>query len=200
MRVKWTNRYDSGSGDSAAGITVDSENDILVAGSVEPNGNDDIFVIKYNNSGGVLWSKTYGNSSSETAGGISVGAGNSVYVGGHRDTDGDADYTVLKYSSKGDRRWVSSHDTTGDAFAVDMTSDANGNVYLTGFTIESDGRGDDGLTVRFNSSGGIQWKERYDTGKQERIYRVASTKTGTVYVVGFRLDGTNNYITVKYQG
>ncbi len=57
--IKWTNRYNSGDGDWARGVAVDSSGNVYVTGYYTNGVSDDYCTIKYNSSGSGLWTKSY---------------------------------------------------------------------------------------------------------------------------------------------
>jgi uncharacterized delta-60 repeat protein len=96
--------------------------------------------------------------------------------------------------------WVQEYNGTGNGYdQINATAvDPFGNVYVTG---ESDGSGTgrDYVTIKYNSSGVMQWTQRYDGGGNDRANALFVDLSGNVYVTG----GSNgssqsDFTTIKY--
>ncbi len=97
--------------------------------------------------------------------------------------------------------WVARYDgpqSRGDR-ARAITVDANGNVYVTG---ESEGPGEDYVTIKYDASGNELWVARYDgpTGGGGVAVAITADVNGNVYVTGSSPGvGTGyDYATIKY--
>ena len=111
------------------------------------------------------------------------------------------DYITIKYGFKGQLLWGSRY--YGSANSTDIPKaiavDNDGNVYVTG---ESMGMNSnlDFVTIKYNSSGNEQWRERYDGGNIDIPQAITIGPDGNIYVSGSSI-GTGTYydfITIKY--
>jgi hypothetical protein len=123
----------------------------------EPNGGDDIFVIKYDLTGNVIWAKSAGGMGNDKSNGISTDASGNIYVTGYytsptitfgsntliNNTNTGEDIFVVKYDATGNVIWAIRADATmndaADDIGQSITTDAFGNVYVTGASSGSDG-------------------------------------------------------------
>ncbi len=114
--VLWSAAYDrSGGSDQSNDVTVDTNNDVIVTGTIWNGINLDIHTIKYcgttgssscggKNGGEVLWEQTFNGAANgnDAAAVMSVDPANNVYVGGYsQNSSGKEDYLLLKYPAAG---------------------------------------------------------------------------------------------------
>jgi uncharacterized delta-60 repeat protein len=127
-----------------------------------------------------------------------------IYVTGYsKINETNSDYCTIKYSSSGVRQWVQRYNGPGNSFdaAYAVAVDGSGNILVTG---GSTGTGTyyDYATIKYNSSGVLQWVQRYNgPGNVIDVARSISIDyLGNIYVTGYSGgSGTNSdYCTIKY--
>jgi len=101
--VIWTREYNGGGLDEAWGVAVDMNNNVIVTGRSEIEGDNDYFTIEYDSNGNVIWTKIYDsqydNSDNDTARRVAVDLNNNVIVTGFSvRADGNYDYYTIKYT------------------------------------------------------------------------------------------------------
>ena len=154
---QWHAFYGGGSYDWGNGIAVDSGGNIYVVGSSEAtwgsalnphNGDDDIVVMKLNNSGVRQWHAFYGGGSYDWGYGIALDSGGNIYVTGESGTgwgspvnphSGYADIVAMELNNSGVRKWHTFYggiDPDPDVGFYDsgygIKVDSVGNIYLAG--------------------------------------------------------------------
>lgn len=119
------------------------------------------------------WVKRFSGPNNTGCGSISMGLdlqGN-VYVGGRvEDPFPNINYSLVKYSSTGTQQWVvyyNSIDSAAD-YLMDIAVDSAGNIYMTGYSGFNFGPYDI-LTVKYNTSGMLQWVRTYENGQTTSI-------------------------------
>lgn len=111
---------------------------------------------------------------------------------------------VIKYSNLGTPQWASVISTTGSDLIFSVATDSSGNIYAVGQygtgapgpinLFNGDGTrftptltnagGVDGIVLKYNSSGTIQWRARISGTSNEFGLGVATDSSGNVYVTG----------------
>ena len=100
--------------------------------------------------------------------------------------------------------WVQ-HYTSGlissDDYGNNITIDASGNLYVTGVSY-ADETAYDYITIKYNSTGEVQWTARYNgpTNSDDYVNSIAVDASGNVYVTGCSYGSGTDYdfATIKY--
>lgn len=205
----WVRRH-SGPGensdDGACAIAVDGAGSVYVTGYCRDSATSyDYVTIKYDSAGIEQWVRKYDGPTNgeDRATAIAVDRSGSVYVtGGSTGSGGHLDYATVKYNSSGDTLWVRRYDGPDNMSdrALAIATDGSGNVYVTGESYRS-GTEVDYVTIKYNTSGDIQWVRRYNGPGNAGDLPTAMTIDGSsnVYVTGSSNTGFSvDYATIKY--
>ena len=110
---QWIRQLGSPDYDRSAGVAVDANGNVYVAGSTEGNldgsnqGGNDIVLVKYDSAGIQQWIHQLGSPASDRSAGVAVDANGYVYVAGHTyeslggPNQGGWDIVLVKYDSAG---------------------------------------------------------------------------------------------------
>ncbi|MBX7047445.1 MAG: SBBP repeat-containing protein [Ignavibacteria bacterium] len=193
--------------DQGRGIALDSAGNVYVAGVATISGTTyDVLLIKYNPNGVQQWLQTYNGTGNgdDWANSISLDASGNIYLsGGTTRTGTGNDFLALKYNSSGVLQWVGTYNGTGNGsdYANALAIDKFGNSYLTGTSKGTTLYGDY-ATVKFNSSGVLQWSARYNGpgNDLDQGSGICADTNGNVYMTGYTFgSGTATDITtIKY--
>jgi len=211
VNTEWTarfNRSGANADDLSASSVLDNAGNIYIAGySQDSLGYVDCAVVKYNSSGVMQWARHYSGQASENdyLSDISVDSAGNVYAVGHSWTDNNAKYDclTLKYNSSGVLQWAAKYNggnfnDEGKSIAVD----SGGNVYVTGKSDTLEFYSSTIITIKYNSSGVMQWAVRYPAaaGNDNCAFSIALDNSSNVYITGRNAFSTGNfdYVTVKY--
>lgn len=146
-------------------ISLDSEGDLIIAGSLW-NGTDfDIQVLKYSTEGDLTWESSYQGDGGgiDLPADIAIDFENNILITGMSWSGNSIDYLTIKYSSNGEELWSAidngfGEDTWNEPLAI--TSDAENNVYVTGYSSNEEFWAGY-YTVKYSSAGEEIWAQRY---------------------------------------
>lgn len=176
--VQWVRQFGVASTQtSVEGVAVDLMGNVALTGYTEGglNGNAihgirDLFVSRYDSSGGLMWGKQLGQTGGRTEGhAIALDSSGNIVVGGDSNMGvngatlvGAWDDVLTKYDPQGDQLWfheIGVSSTTGVGgytFGYALTNDALDNTYFVGTTDVAAGvlfAGLDAYVNKYNSSG-----------------------------------------------
>ena len=140
---------------------------------------EDYATIKFGQDGDFVWAVRYDGPGHnlDNASAITMDNSGNVYVTGWSRSGsnyGTEDFCTIKYNNNGQQLWVARYDgaVTNDCYYYDYANaivvDDLGNVYVTGESWGNDNLNGDYLTVKYNSSGVLQWAKRYN-GPQAKL-------------------------------
>lgn len=206
----WINRFYSSPNldqdDFVEDMIIDNEGNLYLTGSA--NGyafGSEIVTIKYNSSGTLIWLKRFQNNRFGNVGRcITLDKFDNVYVGGQS----QGDLIAIKYNKLGTGLWIKIYDAYNGGNidydeALDCVVDQNLNLYITGTTI-GETSDHDFLTLKINSSGFIDWVNKYNgTGNLIDVSsRIVIDTLGNSYISGkssaYGFSGTEDFVTIKY--
>ncbi|MBV6462576.1 MAG: hypothetical protein HJHJAOHD_02752 [Flavobacteriales bacterium] len=131
-------------------------------------------------------------------------SGNAHIAGATLNQNGNYDIYVAKYNASGVLLWDAVYAGAGgwhDA-AADLQVDASGNVYVTGSVYTSSNDSNDVITLKYNSSGSLQWSDVYNgaSSLNDGGTSLQLDASGNVYVSAFTQDANNgfDFLLLKY--
>lgn len=191
-------RFD-GANDVFVGHTVNQSSGNIYAVGFTNAGNQDYdgFVLKLNSSFSKVWTRklraTSGNTMRMYA--VVTDSSENVYAAGHGGVSGTQHMIIAKWNSSGTLQWqrkiAAAPDVGIVANGIDV--DSSGNLYISGETggISELGTtgGTDGLLLKYNSSGELQWQRKLyspTTGVEEPLNNIViDNSTSSIYGTGF---------------
>jgi hypothetical protein len=152
--IIWTRIISGFDDDAAYGLVIDIQGNVVVSGyfkgtinfgglTKSSNANSqDIFLVKYDNFGGLLWVQSYGGTNSDYAGSVTVTSNNdiilaasfsmSTQIGSFPFTsNGGIDALVVYANASGIPLWVIKMGGTGTDQAIGITENS-GNIFCSG--------------------------------------------------------------------
>ncbi|MBA2407973.1 MAG: T9SS type A sorting domain-containing protein [Chitinophagales bacterium] len=197
----WERTYaGAGNGpDRGSFLRIASTGNVYVAGRTFSGSDDDVLVIKYNNSGVQQWVQTYdGGAGNEDPKGMEIDVNENIYLVGNSaySVDDSSDIITLKYSTAGDLQWANRINNGGGDQANGITLDSTGNVIITG-TTDADNSSAvnlDAVTVKYDDGGNEVWNETFAGANNfdDIADAIVSDQFGNSYVALHINNGTAN--------
>lgn len=192
-------------------VTLDENDNPIVAGSYWNGQNMDIKTIKYHKDNGtIIWSSVFdsGHNGLDYPKSLATDSQGNVIVAGHSIYDENSiGYSVVKYDAQGNFLWMDvleNEVSETSSQPVKVVCDADGNIGITGTDVDPMGYSRY-YTVKYSESGELLWKKYYSSGSPysfgSRATDAAFDDSGNLYVTGTfdRGDFENNKIgTIKY--
>ena len=196
--IQWKKEWgQSGSLENCWTCATDSNGNLFVGGGIQFIGQSTYFafMIRIMNTGGssgipgtstVVYPHTFGQEIA-TYRDIVVDDNDNYYACGSGGSPGDA--FIVKYDNLHQIVWqknISRGSTYYEAIES-LAVDTSGNVYGVGYS--NPNSGGDGVLLKFNSSGALQWSKYIGNTGERSTYGVACDSNDNVYVIG--KDSTN---------
>lgn len=221
LTTQWANRAGGTATDQAYDVATDASGNVYVTGSfsgsaqfsssviLNSNGNEDIYVAKYNANGALLWVRSAGSSGTngiDRGRGVALDNFGNVYVAGSFSgncvfpnnvtltSGGERDLFVAKYTQDGAFVWARGAGGTGTDIAYDVAIDASGAVYATGSFQSSVNFGTAGVATsrgerdiwagKWDANGNILWAGSAGGAGSDEGWSLA-TDGARVYITGY---------------
>ena len=187
--------------------------------------NSDGLIIKYDVEGEVEWAESFGGSGSDTIYSVAVTSDEGIIAGGYfyetvqvgngiLTSNGGYDGLIIKYNGSGEVEWAKSFGGSDDDYINSVAETSDGG-YIAGGYFYSDtiqvgnetltSNGDyDGLIIKYDSEGGVEWAKNIGGSSHDYIYSVASTSDGGYITGGYFISRSiqveNEVIKNNYTG
>lgn len=186
--LQWQKTIGGGGTDTGYGIAEDGSGAIYVVGQSGSlgTGNLDVYLTKFNSSGGLLWQRSVGGSPSDSGRQVSVDGAGNVYICGLTSSAGAGgdDLLLAKYNTSGTLLWQQVLGGAGADAAIDLAVTTAGDIYLTGYT-QPAGAGSDNIVVaKYNTSGALQWQRTLSGSGSDVGWGIAIDSTGALVIAG----------------
>ena len=233
--VLWAKRFgNSSSSDKGRAIAVSPSGNCYITGNfsstvsfgsitLNSNGGNDIFVVKYDTNGNVGWAKRAGGSNQDRGHGIAIDVLENVYVTGAFTSSAKFKTTTItnsgkyssflaKYNSGGTFQWVKASGNCCDSTQASAVAlDEDGYIYITGFfadkakfssiTLQSNGLKDI-FIAKYSPTGSVIWAKHQGGSKEDIAYGITYDKNyHSIYLTGFvESSGTSGGIPYSFSG
>jgi hypothetical protein len=199
----WTAELSTPASDAAAGVSLDAEGNVLIAGDTSgalegtPFGFGDAYVARYFPGGELAWVRQIGTAAPDEAAGVSADAEGNVFVAGFTRgalegarTGNDLDGWIAKYSPAGEALWVRQLGSSvgyDDAIAS-VSTDADGNVLIAGRSfgaLEGVNRGSaDAFVAKLSGAGELLWLHQLGDVGYDAAESVRADGAGNLFIAG----------------
>ncbi|MDR0729118.1 MAG: hypothetical protein LBF19_03205 [Prevotellaceae bacterium] len=200
MQWQWAVQSHGLKSESAGGIACDKAGNVYVTGSfadtasfgetlLTPQGQNDIFLAKYNAGGKLLWIKTAGGAGKDYAGALTVTPAGTLYIAGiaghqavfENRTVGEKKQQlfIAAYTDEGALLWVNTWPALPGDYITSIAADSSENGYFSGYfgkqlifdaqhTITSNGK-TDAFVLCVDSTGVVQWVNQWGGDGHDKI-------------------------------
>ncbi len=208
--LEWVKYYNGPSNDNdvPTSIATDTLGNVVVSiASNNPGTGVDIVLIKYNSSGIQSWIQTYNNSSNgfDYPKKISIIPSGEIYVGAWSENGSSfVDMLLLKYSANGVKLWEAKYNGIYNDYDYleDLYVDPWGNSYVSG-TVENPTGKNNYVTLKYNSSGVMQWNVYYydSYSSSGEVMAIAVDDLGNIFITGVEYDSLDysDIVTIMYK-
>ena len=189
----------------------------LIAGEASANngdvsgfhgGDEDAWLLKINDTGGIVWAKTYGGSNDDVSSSIvRTTSGAYVLVGGSNSTDGDVsnnhglnDFWAVGIDDTGRVLWNNSYGGSSDEISYGGKATLDGGVLITGSAYSNDSEvtnnhgSADFWAIKINDTGALIWENSYGGNRGDTALTILQT-ADSGYVVGGVTASSNDDVT-----
>jgi hypothetical protein len=170
----WTRAYGGPGGESAFGARQTPDDGFVLCGATGSFGvgYSSMYVVKTNYYGDTLWTNTYGGAKADMGYGIEVALDGGLIMVGSTASYGAGDYDIylVKTDPYGAVEWEKNYGGTqsDQGYSVRPVSDGG---YLIAGTTASYGKGQfDGLAIRTDPIGTVQWQRTYGGTASDYCY------------------------------
>ena len=202
-----TETYTFGNSEGVKIICDDSGNSYTV-GNIPQGITTDMILIKYDNYGNKIFTETRGGEGEDKAWGIAVDGDSFIYITGFlTNSSANTDCYTAKFNPDGTLQWEHAFDGPGSSEdkAWGIAVDDDSFIYITGHSTDSEDNVNF-VTIKYDSSGAIQWTSFYDgTGSgRDQANALGLIKesgfTTTIAVVGesWGVNGNFDFAAVRY--
>ncbi len=205
-RIQWQKSLGGSLFDVPSDIQLTTDGGYIICGYSYSNdgnvsgnhGGEDAWIVKINDTGGIVWQKTYGSDTTETASSIQQTTdGGYIFAGLNSGNGGDVsgnhgagDFWVVKINDTGAIQWQKSLGGSSYDFAYSVQQTSDGGYIVAGATSSSDGNvagyhgGQDDWVVKLNDTGAIQWQKCLGGSLQEFVTSMQQTFDGGYIFAG----------------
>jgi Secretion system C-terminal sorting domain len=192
--IEWQDTFGGTDRDEYRSMVITADGGVVIAGASQSvngdllmnHGGNDVLLVKYDASGGIVWKKTFGGSSYDEARSIRQTSDNGFVICGFSNSnDGDAavthnydDYWIVKTDAAGNLEWQKSYGGNSTDIANDIRQTTDGGYIVIGQSqsntfngdMANHYAGDDVWILKLDAMGNKQWEKNYggsgeDTGR-----------------------------------
>lgn len=210
LQLQWRKIFlGTGNGpDEGKKIALHPNGNILVMAYVNNKSvGNDFFTVMLKSNGDTVWTRVYNRPTTnlyDEPNAMSIDAQGNIIVAGDSDQDPSPivnnDYLLVKYSSAGSLLFTQSYNSAANNNdrAMAVATDASNNIIVTGRVFN--GKDDDFVTIKYNSTGTQQWLKTYDNSGTDRPTSIGIDNNGNIYVCGRSNNGNDDdYRLIQYK-
>lgn len=185
---EWNTTIGGNESDIGYDVEQTSDGGYIILGSTasEGKGNEDVYLIKTDDTGEVEWTKTYGGSESDVGRSIVQTSDGKYIILGHTNSFGSGwfDLWMIKTEDDGTKMWEKTFGGGEDdvGWAIQETED-NGFI-CTGYTKSFSAKNQDIWLLKTDKDGTMQWSKLFGKSHEDRGYDVKQTADNGFIIIG----------------
>jgi hypothetical protein len=183
---KWL--YGEDKYDTAIANLATMDGSHIIVGCTQSYGSsaDDLWLFKAAGDGSITWNRHYGGDGNESGFNVIATADGGYAVVGATNSygAGEEDIWLIKTDSEGVMQWNQTYGGLYDDEGWMLLQTADGGYLITGLTCTSEGIGD-GLLIKTDSTGTLQWQKSYGGSGDEAFYGITKSSEGGYILSGF---------------
>lgn len=187
--ILWTKTYGGSESDVGYSIQQTTDGGYIITGITQSfgAGENDIWLIKTNNSGDTLWTKTIGGSNNDVGNSVQQTNDGGYIIAGsmYSSVNNGYDVWLIKTDSLGDTLWTKTYGGGEFDFGYSTQQTEDGGYIITGNTY-SYGFGDLNVwLIKTNDSGDTLWTKWYGGLSVDGGFSVRQTTDGGYIIAGY---------------
>lgn len=209
--LQWNRTWGGDESETSKGMGIDSSGNIYLAGETNSygSGNDDFFLVKYDNIGVFQWYRTWGGSTSEYLTAIDIDSSDNIYITGFTHSFENGAFALVKYANSGTRLWNQTwwsptyNTTTIGLGRPSLVIDSSNNIYLSGeigIMYDLMNTLSDVFLVKYNSLGTELWNRILDRDDLDEFGAIEIDSVDTVFIGGHAQNKTDYILNIFLQG
>jgi hypothetical protein len=199
--LSWNKTFGGPDTDYAYSVQQTSDGGYIVAAATESYGagDDDVWLIKTDSSGGLSWNKTFGGSDADGANSVQQTSDGGYIIAGDTFSygAGDRDAWLIKTDSLGNKTWGMTFGDSGIDYGNSVQQTPDGGYIIggsSGSSYDTDGSSYDAWLIKTDHSGTETWRKALAGSDFDWINAVRQTSDGGYVTVGFtRSYGAGSY-------
>jgi len=187
------------------GVTVDSSDNIICAGSTasEGAGSDDALIVKFDSSLTILARKVYGGSGNDYFYGVAVDSSDNIICVGSTNSEGAGSYDgfVVKFDPNLTILARKRYGGSGNDIFYGVTVDSSDNIICAGVTSSEGSGSNDALVVKLDNSFTILARKVYGGINNDYFQTVGVDSSDNIICAGYTNSegaGSDDTLVIKY--
>jgi len=182
---QWSLSYHIGIDNYPGGITVDSNDCIIINGGYGDLDQIDFscWTLKLDSDGLELWNQTFNEGIIDIGTDVTVDSNDNVVIGGMSLSFFGQGYSAIKYDSNGNKISVHRFNRGNQPNAIAL--DSNDNIILTGQAFSQESNSSTWYTLKSGKNGNLLWTREYDSGDTDIAEDVSIDSNGNIITVGW---------------